>query len=140
MRANATFEIKSWDEKPYTEFDNGGKLTRASVKRTYHGDIEGESLTEYLMAYAADGSANFGGMERILGRIGNRAGSFVLQHTGTFTGGAANASWFVTLGSGTGELAGLRGEGKSSISHAEQYAMVLDYQFESDSSEMREDM
>src|SRR5512140_1210937 len=105
MRANATFEIKSWDEKPYAEFDGGRKLTRASVKRIYHGDIEGESSTEYLMAYTPDGSANFVGMEHIVGRLGKRKGSFVLQQTGTFTGGIANASWFVTLDSGTGELA-----------------------------------
>lgn len=140
MRANSTFEIKSWDEKPYDEFENGRKLTRAGVKRMYHGDIEGESSTEYLMAYAADGSASFVGMERVVGKLGGRAGSFVLQHSGTFTGGVASASWLVVPGSGTGGLSGLSGEGKSSISHAEQYAMALDYRFESDSSEMRDDM
>ncbi len=140
MHASATFEIKSWDEKPYDEFDDGRKLTRASVKKIFHGDIEGESSTEYLMAYAPDGSASFVGIEHVVGHLGNRAGSFVLQHSGTFAGGVANESWFVVPSSGTGELSGLKGEGKSSISHAQQYAMMLDYEFESRAQEQRDDM
>jgi hypothetical protein len=137
-RANATFEIKGWDEKPYDEFD-GRKLTRASVKRAYRGDIDAESTTEYLMVYAVDGSASFVGVERVVGKLGRRAGSFVLQHTGTFTGGVASASWFVVAGSGTGALSKLKGNGNSSIGHADQYAMALDYEWDS-APVMRDDM
>ena len=35
----------------------------------------------------------------------------MLEHSGTFEGGVAEASWSVVPGSGTGELRGLRGEG-----------------------------
>ena len=125
--ASATFEIKAWDEKPYAEFEGGRKLTRASVIKTLHGDIEGESSVEYLMAYGEDGSACFVGMEHVVGRIGNRSGSFVLQHSGTFAGGIANETWFVVPGSGTGELGGLRGEGGAATGHAQEYALTLDY-------------
>ena len=126
-RASAMFEIKTWDEQPYEEFDGGRKLTRARVKKTFRGDIEGDSVLEYLMAYGGDGSASFVGMERVVGRLANRSGSFVLQHSGTFTGGLAQASWFVVPGSGTGELSGLRGEGGFAAGHQAQYAMTLDY-------------
>jgi len=129
-RASATFEVKAWDEKPYAEFDGGRKLTRASVKKSFHGDIEGESSMEYLMTYGKDGSASFVGMERVVGRVGDRSGSFVLQHSGTFAGGIAKASLFVVPGSGTGELSGLRGEGSFASGHAQQYAITLDYDFE----------
>lgn len=129
-RASATFQIKAWDEKPYDEFDGGRKLTRASVKKSFQGDIEGESSLEYLMTYAEDGSASFVGMERVVGRVGNRSGSFVLQHSGTFAGGVAKASWFVVPGSGTGELSGLRGEGSFAAGHEQQYAITLDYEIE----------
>ena len=140
MRADATFEIKSWDEKSYAEFEGGRKLTRATVKKVFHGDVAGEGSVEYLMAYAMDGSAHFVGMERIVGALANRAGSFVLEHCGTFTGGVASQSWFVVPGSATGELKGLRGEGKSSLGHAEQYAMRLEYEFESNETETRDEM
>ena len=66
-------------------------------------------------------------MERVVGRVGNRSGSFVLQHSGTFSGGIAKETWFVVPGSGTGELGGLRGEGGSASGHAESYALTLDY-------------
>lgn len=129
-RASATFEIKAWDEKPYDEFEGGRKLTRASVKKAFHGDIEGESSLEYLMVYGEDGSASFVGMERVVGHVRDRSGSFVLQHSGTFAGGIAKATWFVAPGSGTGELGGLRGEGGFAAGHAQPYAITLDYDFE----------
>jgi len=103
--------MKSWEENPYQEMEGGRKLTRASVTNAFSGDIEGESTLDYLMAYSDDDTAFFVGMERIDGRIGDRAGSFVLQQTGTYKDGTVNASWIVVPGSGTGELVGLTGEG-----------------------------
>jgi len=132
IRASATFEIVAWDEKPYDEFEGGRKLTRASVNKVLHGDIEGQSSLEYLMVYGQDGSASFVGMERVVGRVEDRSGSFVLQHSGTFANGIAKSAWFVVPGSGTGKLAGLRGEGSSALGHAQQYAFTLDYDFERD--------
>ncbi len=129
-RATATFQVKSWDEKPYNEIDEGPKLTRASVTKSFRGDIEGEGTLEYLMIHRDDGSASFVGLERVVGRVGDRSGSFVLQHSGTFEGGTAKATWFVVLGSGTGDLRGLRGEGGFASAHAEDYPITLEYDFE----------
>jgi hypothetical protein len=82
------------------------------------------------MTHRDDGSVSFVGLERVVGRIADRPGSFVLQHIGTFEGGTATISWSVVPGSGTGELRGLRGEGEFSSGHAESYPMTLDYDFE----------
>src|SRR5439155_18035076 len=82
--AKATFDIKSWDEKPYNEMNGMPKLTRASVIKSYQGDITGEGKLESLMMYRDDGSASFVGLERVVGSVGDRSGSFVLQGTGTF--------------------------------------------------------
>ena len=114
--ANARFAIKSWDEKPYSEGPDQPKLTRATVTKTFTGDIEGEGQVEYLMMYGSDGSATFVGLERVVGRIDGKAGSFVLQRTGIFESGQAKESYSVIPGSGTGDLRGLRGEGTSSVS------------------------
>ena len=128
--AAATFEVKSWDEKPYDEMAGGPKLTRASITKAYQGDIEGEGALEYLLVHRDDGSADFMGLERSVGRIGDRSGSFVLQHSGTFDGGTAKATWFVVPGSSTGDLRGLRGEGGFASGHADSYPITLDYDFE----------
>jgi hypothetical protein len=128
--ARAQFAIKSWDEKPYSEDADLPKLTRASVTKTFTGDLEGEGLVEYLMMYNADGSATFVGLERIVGRLGDKAGTFVLQRTGVFEGGQAKETYSVVAGSGTGELYGLRGDGTSALGHGSEYPFSLHYELD----------
>lgn len=128
--ANARFAIKSWDEKAYSEGQDQPRLTRASVIKTFTGDIEGEGQVEYLMMYRGDGSATFVGLERVSGRIGDRTGTFVLQRTGVFEGGQAKESYSVVPGSGTDELRGLRGGGASSVGHGTEHPFTLDYELD----------
>jgi hypothetical protein len=126
--ANARFAIKGWDEKPYNEGQDLPKLSRASVNKTYSGDITGEGQVEYLMMYRSDGTATFVGLERIVGRIGGKSGSFVLQRTGVFEGGQAKESYSVIPGSATGELRGIVGEGRSAVGHGMEHPFTLDYE------------
>ena len=123
--ANARFAIKSWDETPYSEGPDLPKMTKATVAKTFTGDIEGDSRVEYLMMYRSDGTALFVGLERFTGRIGNKSGTFVLQRSGEFDGKQANESYTVVRGSGTGDLRGLTGEGTSSVGHAADFPFVL---------------
>lgn len=85
------------------------KLTKASVTKSYSGDIEGTSVTEWLMAYAPGQTATFVGIERIKGSFGDRSGSLVLQHVGDYDGAAATAE--LTVVSGTDELETATGSG-----------------------------
>lgn len=126
--ANARFAIKSWDEKAYGEGQDVPKLTRASVTKTFTGDIEGEGRVEYLMMYRSDGSATFVGLERIVGRIGAKTGTFVLQRTGVFEDGQAKESYSVVPGSATGQLRGLRGDGRSAVGHGTEHPFTLSYE------------
>lgn len=126
--ANARFAITSWDEKPYSEGPDLPKLTRATVKKTFSGDIEGEGQVDYLMMYRSDGSATFIGLERITGKVHGKSGSFVLQRTGVFEDGQAKESYSVVSGSATGELLGLRGEGTSSVGHGMEHPFALSYE------------
>jgi hypothetical protein len=133
--AKATFEIKSWDEKtwegqPYNEV-SGAKITRASVTKSLQGDIAGESTLQYLMSYHENGTVSFVGLERVVGSVGGRSGSFVLQRIGADEGGGLQETYSVVPGSGTGELRGLRGEGSATMGEqAERYPFTLDYDFE----------
>src|SRR5215216_4423919 len=128
--ANARFAIKSWDEKPYGEGEGLPRLTRATVTKTFTGDIEGDGQVEYLMMYRSDGSATFIGLERIVGRIGGKAGTFVLERSGTFEGGQAKESYSVVPGSGTADLRSLRGEGTSAVGHGSEHPFTLAYELE----------
>jgi hypothetical protein len=130
-QATAKFQLKSWDEKTFEEIGSGAKLTRASVSFGYQGDIEGSSKVEYLMAYREDGTGDFVGLERIVGRVGDRTGSFILQHNGTFGSEGVKVKINVMPGSGTENLRGLRGEGEAFLpSHKEDYPLTLNYYFE----------
>jgi hypothetical protein len=126
--ANAQFAIKAWDEKPYSEGQDQPRLTRASVIKSYTGDIEGDAQVEYLMMYRSDGSATFVGLERVVGRIGDKTGTFVLQRTGVFEGGQAKESYSVIAGSATGDLRGLRGDGSSAVGHGMEHPFTLNYE------------
>lgn len=128
QNANARFAIKTWDERPYSEGQDQPKLTRASVAKAYTGDLEAEGQVEYLMMYRSDGSATFVGLERIIGRIGDKTGTFVLQRTGVFEGGQAKESYSVIPGSGTGDLRGLLGDGSSAVGHGMEHPFALRYE------------
>jgi len=126
--ANARFAINSWDEKPYSEGKDLPKMTRAAVTKAFAGDLSGEGRVEYLMMYRSDASATFVGLERFVGTLGGKTGSFVLQRTGVFEHGIAKESYSVVPGSGTGELKGLRGEGTSAVGHGNEFPFTLSYE------------
>jgi hypothetical protein len=109
-KATGGFTIKGWDEQPYAEHEGAPKLTHARVTSAYGGDLEGEGTAGLLMLYDND-DATYAGYERVVGSLGGRSGSFVLRLDGGFERGAARTTWTVAEGTGTGELAGLRGEG-----------------------------
>jgi hypothetical protein len=130
-RATGTFKIQGWDEKPYTQMEGGRKLTQASVKQAFAGDVEGEGTVEWLMCYRPDETADFVGLQRIVGKIGDRSGSVVLLQTeGTFDGKEAKGRLSVVPDSGTGGLEGLRGTGEFSAPHGGEPSISLEYDFE----------
>ena len=127
--ATGTIETKTWGEQPYDESEGLPKLSRGSMTESFHGDIEGDARVEALLVYRDDGSASFVGLQRVIGRIGDRSGSFVLQASGTFGGGTGQCAWFVAPGSGTGDLRGLQGEG-GYVWDGQTTRFTLDYDFE----------
>ena len=85
-------------------------LSRMSLDKHFHGDLEAASKGEMLSAGApAKGFAGYVAIEHVTGTLHGRAGSFSLQHSGTLTGGAPQLTITVVPGSGTGLLTGLAG-------------------------------
>ena len=128
-QAEAVFEVKSWNEELLNEMENGPKLTRAHVKKSYEGDIRGEGILEYLMVHREDGTAHFVGLERIIGNLEGKAGSFVLGHSGSFENGVAKAILTIVPDTGTGKLTGIQGEGNFKSGHRRKYPVTIEYQF-----------
>jgi len=130
VRANAVITVHKYEPAAYEEPVEGPVLTRIHVEERFSGDIEGDGVVEFLQAGRADGSASFVGIERIRGTIADRAGTFLLQDAGTVEGNIVSGEWFVVSGSGTGELAGLRGTGGFRANLGEGAQVHLDYWFE----------
>ena len=128
MFTKATFKILSWDEEPFDEPEDGPKLTRAHIRKSFHGDLSGTGNLMYLMSHFESGVAVFLGFEKVVGALGDREGSFVLRHTGTYDGETAAADYEVVPGSGTNQLTGLSGTGSFSAGHAEEHNLTLDYE------------
>lgn len=134
MGTQTIFSVKGWDEntwdgKNYREVD-GAKLTHAEVKYAYEGDIQGESTVHFLMSYVADGSyGSYVALEHVSGKLGGKSGSFVVQHTGIFNKDGVQGKTTVVPDSGTGELAGLKGQGSYDLAgHQESYPLQFDYE------------
>ena len=128
-RANAVITVHKYEPASYEEQAEGPALTRIHVEEGFSGDISGDGVVEFLQAARADGSASFVGIERVTGTLAGREGSFLLQDAGSVEGNVVSGEWFVIPGSGTGELAGLRGEGGFRANLGEGAQVHLDYWF-----------
>jgi hypothetical protein len=129
-RASAVITVHEYVPTSYDKPADGPELTRIHVKESFAGDIEGEGVVEFLQSARADGSASFVGIERITGAVGGRAGTFLLQDAGTVQNSIVRGDWFVVPGSGTGQLAGLRGTGGFRANLGEGAEVHLDFWFE----------
>lgn len=105
----APFEITGWEQEPYGETGERNELARVTVTKVFTGDIEGQSVAQLLMAGNPVG-AGYLASELFTGSVGTRSGSFVVQHGGLVDAGDAHSFGSIVPGSGTGELAGVRGE------------------------------
>ncbi len=91
--------------------DSGVSLVSTRMEEQFTGGLVGHGIAEHLRVTGPDGSDTFTGVERFTGGLGGRSGSFVLTANGQTAGGVVRGVWHVVPGSGTGELAGLRGHG-----------------------------
>ena len=107
-RASGTFEVRL---SPQVDGEEAGaSLGRLLIDKSFGGDLEATSKGQMLaFRSGVEGSAGYVALERVEGTLSGRAGSFVLQHSGTMERGAQQLSITVVPDSGTGELEGLAG-------------------------------
>jgi hypothetical protein len=129
-RAKGVITVHKYEPVVYDEPTEGPVLTRIHVEESFSGDIEGDGVVEFLQSARPDGSASFVGIERVTGRVADREGTFLLQDAGTVKDNVVLGDWFVIPGSGTGQLAGLRGIGGFRANLGDGAEIHLDYWFE----------
>jgi Protein of unknown function (DUF3224) len=130
VHASGTINVKKYEPSPYDQPADGPTLFRIHVEEDFSGDIQGSGVAEFLQTGISDAEASFVGVERVVGSIGDRSGSFVFQDQGTLLNGVVSGTWFVVPGSGTGDLSGLRGEGGFRADLGQRADITLDYWFE----------
>lgn len=129
MRKQITipFQVTAWDAANYDETTETPTLSRVTVKKSFDGEVKGESTGELLMCASADGAAGYTILDRFFVEIEGRKGSFVAIHGGMTD--EMKAFGRIVPGSGTGELKGISGtlEFKSDD---EGKRIVLDFSLE----------
>ena len=123
---DAADDTTQWDER-----EGAPRLEEMQALGRYSGDIEADATGRSLVARLSDGGGVVTSITRVVGSLDGRSGSFVLRHEGTRKPTTWEGSQWVIPGSGTGGLAGLRGEGDWLYQHdANDYSWTLDYWFE----------
>ena len=123
--ARGSFSV---DMKPLADpvAADGVSLGRNSLHKRFEGDLIAVGNGEMLTALTPiPGSAGYVAIERVIGSLHGRNGSFVFQHTGTMDRGAQQLAITVVPGSGTGALAGITGTFRLRISEGKHF-----YEFE----------
>ena len=106
--------------------DEGAAIFRMSIDKRFEGALDAASRGEMLATRDGD-SGGYVAIERVTGTLDGRRGSFVLQHSSTMDAAGQHQHVQVAPGSGTGELAGLRGRMRISIA-AGEHGYHFDYE------------
>jgi hypothetical protein len=125
--AEGTFDLDRFDDQPPHDDRDGVKLARAHISKTFHGDLIGTSEAD-IIAVHTEHPAAYVGIERFDGTLHGRKGGFVLQHNAGGTNGVPWMTWKIVESTGTGELAGIRGEGQVVIGPDGGHSYTLDYE------------
>ena len=108
--ASGTFDVKVIPQKPDNKEAEAANFQRLSLDKQFHGDLEADSKGEMIGSMSdVKGSGGYVAMERVTGALSGRKGTFVLQQSGTMTGGIPKMAVTVVPDSGTGELTGISG-------------------------------
>ncbi len=125
-RATGPFNVKLAPQASETESPALGRMT---IDKQFHGELEAVSKGQMLSVMTnTAGSAGYVAMEIVTGKLGERTGTFALQHTGTMNRGQPRLTVTVVPDSGTGKLCGLSGSMHIRIEPGGKHFYDFDYQ------------
>ena len=107
MEISGEFEVTM---SPQVQDGGPDGPARMLLDKRYHGALNASSTGQMLaMMTATPGSAGYVAIERVNGSLGDKRGSFSLQHSGAMARGVPRLSVTVVPDSGTEALLGLSG-------------------------------
>jgi len=107
QKISGAFDVKMI---PQTQDGASDAPARMLLDKRYHGALDATAQGQMLaLMSAVQGSAGYVAIERVIGSLDGKRGSFALQHTGTMNRGAPSLSVTVVPDSGTEGLLGLAG-------------------------------
>ncbi|WP_312847794.1 DUF3224 domain-containing protein [Burkholderia gladioli] len=109
--ATGGFDVKISPPEPVAVAPGASAIGRHAIEKTYHGGLAGHSLGEMLSAgQPQQGKAGYVAIESFEGTLDGRSGGFALAHLGEMDAGSEFLRIGIVPGSGTGELAGIKGQ------------------------------
>jgi hypothetical protein len=127
---NTRLRIAAWDEEAVAEYDDGSKITRATVELTEGSDGLESGRFESVMYYRSDGTSSYVNVMRLTATLEGRSGSFVAIGDGGYDGTTASGTSAIASGSATGGLRGISGTVSSASTHADYPFMPLTLDFD----------
>jgi hypothetical protein len=126
-RATGPFDVKTTPQEPSALAAEAG-VGRMTLDKQFHGDLEAASKGEMLAAMTeTKGSAGYVAIEKVVGNLQGRTGTFILQHNATMTRGVGQLAIAVVPDSGTGDLAGLSGTMNIIIAEGGKHSYDFEY-------------
>lgn len=109
------FEIVATPMDPSAVIKELG-LMHMKFEKTFTGDLNATGMVSMMGTINRElGSGGYVAIEKISGKLLDKSGTFLLQHSSTMDKGTPHQSISVIPDSGTADLVGLRGEMKIDI-------------------------
>ena len=133
MRVEGTFQVVSFrptqlDTSP-PDVTTALPVGVAAMEKRFTGDVDGRAATVFVAAFDQQrGVGTYVAMESFEGTLDGRAGSFNFVHSATTSGTDRAGEYFLIVpGSGTGELAAIRGSG-SIVVDGDAHRILFEYE------------
>ena len=136
VHASSTFTVSDWTPADPPDEVGGAPIPTtaapsglAHMVKTFEGDLSGRSVTWFLGCMNQQtGEGSYAALEVVDGVLDGRSGTFNIVHAAS-THGTDRYDELLTIvpGSGTGELAALRGSGRLVVDEDGTHRLDLDY-------------
>ncbi|MEP6704680.1 MAG: DUF3224 domain-containing protein [Acidobacteriota bacterium] len=109
QKVKSSFKITAWEPEIH-ENDEIADIARARIRKEFAGEMTGTSVANAILYQTPVKSGGYSAIERITGKIGDREGTFVVQHSG-IRDAEGNGPFYgdVVPGSGSGDFEGVTG-------------------------------
>lgn len=114
--------------EPVEFFKKQDGCVRMTIDKAFEGDLEGRSYGEMLSSMGLpEGNAGYVAIEIFKGSLHAKNGSFSLMHYGRMENGSDSLVLEVVPGTGTGDLAGIKGSMLIIIDSLGRHSYIFEY-------------